>query len=53
MSDTRHPEGIADHHFASALGRIRQLIAKPFFDQHGADLLGFIQADNKGFMCRI
>jgi hypothetical protein len=29
------------------------LIAKPFFDRHGGDLLGFIQADNKGVMCRI
>jgi hypothetical protein len=29
------------------------LIAKPFFDRHGADLLAFIQADDKGIMCRI
>jgi hypothetical protein len=53
MSDTRHPEGIAEHHFASALSRMGLLIAKPFFDRYGADLLGFIQADNKGVMCRI
>src|SRR6266446_2060305 len=53
MSDTRHPEGIAENHFASALSRMGLLIAKPFFDRHGADLLGFIQADDKGVMCRI
>jgi hypothetical protein len=53
MSDTRHPEGIAENHFASALSRMGLLIAKPFFDRHRADLLGFIQADEKGVMCRI
>jgi hypothetical protein len=53
MADTREPELTAEMRLASELTPMGILVAKPYFDQMGADLLGFIASDPKGFICRI
>jgi hypothetical protein len=51
--DTSQKEKIAEHEIASILSSRGLLIAKPFFDQRGADLLGFIHICGGAKFCRI
>ncbi|NQU25649.1 MAG: hypothetical protein HQ567_30550 [Candidatus Nealsonbacteria bacterium] len=44
---------IAESRFASDLLAAGILVAKPYFDQLGGDLIGFINVDNMGFTCRV
>lgn len=53
MSDTAHKEKIAENEIASVLGRRGLLVAKPFFDQRGADLLAFLHICGGAKFCRI
>jgi hypothetical protein len=51
--DTAQKEKIAENEIASILSRRGLLMAKPFFDQRGADLLGFIHICGGAKFCRI
>ena len=51
--DTAQKEKIAENEFASQLSRRGMLVAKPYFDQRGADLLAFIHICNGAKFCRI
>lgn len=53
MPDTAQKEKIAEHEIASILSRRSLLIAKPYFDQRGADLLAFIHICGGAKFCRI
>ncbi len=53
MADTKKWEMIAEFRIASDLLASGVLVAKPFFDQLGGDLIGFINGDNTGFTCRV
>ena len=51
MNDTTQLEDEAEFFFASFLSRNNFLVAKPYFDQHGADLLCFSEFnDQTGFL---
>lgn len=51
--DTTRKEKIAEHEIASVLSRRGLLVAKPSFDQRGADLLGFLHICGGAKFCRV
>ena len=51
--DTKRLEQIGETFIVSNLLDAGILVAKPFFDRLGADLIGFTSIDNKGRFCRI
>ena len=51
--DTKRLEQIAETFIVSRLQDAGILVAKPFFDQLGADLIGFTSIDDKEKFCRI
>ncbi len=51
--DTAQKEKIAENEFASFLGRRGLLVAKPYFDQRGADLLAFVHICGGAKFCRV
>lgn len=53
MTDTRSPELTAESRLVSDLMPIGILVAKPYYEQMGADLLGFMAAAPNGCICRI
>ena len=53
MADTKKSEMVAESRIVSDLLAAGILVAKPYFDQLGGDLIGFINVDNKGFTCRV
>ncbi len=51
--DTKRLEQIGETFIVSRLLDVGVLVAKPFFDQAGADLIGFTSIDDKTKFCRI
>lgn len=51
--DNKHIEQIGETLVESKLLEAGILLAKPFFDHHGADLIGFTAIDDRGLFCRI
>lgn len=51
--DTSQSENTAEHAIASILSARGLLVAKPYFDQRGADLLGFRHISGGAKFCRI
>jgi hypothetical protein len=53
MTDTALKEKNAENEIASVLARRGLLIAKPYFDQRGADLLAFLRICGGAKFCRV
>jgi hypothetical protein len=51
--DTAQKEKIAENAIASILSSRGLLVAKPYFDQRGADLLGFLHICGGAKFCRV
>ena len=52
-SDTKLLENVGENFIVSLLLDAGILVAKPFFDRDGTDLVGFTSVDNQGHFCRI